>query len=79
MIKRISIALIVVLFTTTITAQEKSTETPSNWKKKGTISFLLNQSSFSNWIAGGDNTVAGNLGINYDFNYTKGSIKEGTH
>jgi hypothetical protein len=74
MIKRISIALIVVLFTTTITAQEKSTETPSNWKKKGTISFLLNQSSFSNWIAGGDNTVAGNLGINYDFNYTKGSL-----
>ena len=70
MFKKISIALIVVLFTTTINAQEKAPENTSKWKKKGNISFLLNQSSFSNWIAGGDNTVSGNLGINYDFNYT---------
>ena len=71
MIKKISIAWILTLCISTITAQEKPTETTSNWKKKGTISFLLNQSSFSNWIAGGDNTVSGNLGINYDFNYSK--------
>ena len=71
MIKKISIAWILTLCISTITAQEKPTETTSNWKKKGTISFLLNQSSFSNCIAGGDNTVSGNLGINYDFNYSK--------
>jgi hypothetical protein len=74
MMKRISIALIVVLFTTISTAQEKSTENESKWKKKGTISFLVNQSSFSNWISGGENTIAGNLGINYDFNYTKENL-----
>ena len=74
MFKKISIALIVVLFTTTINAQEKTTEETSKWKKKGNISFLLNQSSFSNWIAGGDNTVSGNLGINYDFNYTNENL-----
>jgi hypothetical protein len=67
--KKISLALFVALFALSINAQEKSTENPSHWKKKGNISFLLNQSSFSNWVSGGDNTVAGNLGINYDFNY----------
>ena len=74
MMKRIIIALVILFYTSTSIAQEKETKKPSNWKKKGTISFLLNQSSFSNWIAGGDNTVAGNLGINYDFNYTKGKL-----
>ena len=58
----------------TLSAQEEQNENPSNWKKKGAISFLLNQSSFSNWIAGGDNSVAGNLGLNYDFNYHKDGI-----
>ena len=74
MIKRISIALLLVILTSTVSAQEKPIENTSNWKKKGNISFLLNQSSFSNWIAGGDNTVAGNLGINYDFNYAKNDL-----
>ncbi|MFN0728603.1 DUF3078 domain-containing protein [Polaribacter gochangensis] len=54
-----------------IQAQEKTDSSTSNWKKSGNISFLVNQSSFSNWVAGGDNTISGNLGINYDFNYSK--------
>ncbi len=41
----------------------------SGWKKKGNIIFLFNQSSFNNWLAGGENNISGNLGINYDFNY----------
>jgi hypothetical protein len=68
------ITVFVLLFTLTIQAQEKKESTKSTWKKNGNISFLVNQSSFSNWIAGGDNTVSGNLGINYDFNYTKGNL-----
>lgn len=43
----------------------------SGWIKKGNISLLFNQSSFSNWIAGGENNLSGNLAINYDFNYKK--------
>lgn len=39
------------------------------WVKKGNISFLFNQSSFNNWVAGGENNISGNLGLNYDFNY----------
>lgn len=39
------------------------------WTVNGKASFLFNQTSFSNWSSGGDNTVAGNIGLNYDFNY----------
>lgn len=65
-------AFIVLLFVgfTTI-AQEQKQDSVSNWKKAGTFTFLFNQSSFSNWIAGGENAVSGTLGINYDFNYAK--------
>ena len=38
------------------------------WRKKGTITFLFNQSSFKNWVAGGEDNISGNLGLNYDFN-----------
>ena len=50
-------------------SQEKKDSIPKKWKVNGRFTFLFNQSSFSNWAAGGDNTVAGNIGINYDFNY----------
>jgi hypothetical protein len=47
-------------------------DTVSPWTKKGNASLLFNQSTFSNWVAGGENNVSGNLGLNYDFNYAKG-------
>nr|WP_315220258.1 DUF3078 domain-containing protein [uncultured Flavobacterium sp.] len=44
------------------------------WKTKGIVSLLLNQSSFNNWIAGGEDSFSGTLGINYDFNYKKDDL-----
>jgi hypothetical protein len=73
MIKKISFAILFIA-AIQIQAQDKTDASTSNWKKTGNISFLVNQSSFSNWIAGGENTISGNLGINYDFNYSKGDI-----
>ena len=32
---------------------------------------MINQSAFSNWQGGGENNFAGNLDINYDFDYVK--------
>jgi len=55
------------LTSTILFAQEKE----SNWKTTGKISFLMNQSSFSNWQPGGDNAFSGNVSLNYDFNYSK--------
>lgn len=70
--KKKLILLTVALSTTLLFSQEK--EKKQGWTKKGNISILFNQSAFSNWLAGGDNNVAGNLGLNYDFNYVKGNL-----
>ena len=50
-------------------SQEKKKDSVQKWKVHGRFTFLLNQSSFSNWLAGGQNNVTGNLTVNYDFNY----------
>ncbi|WP_338410277.1 DUF3078 domain-containing protein [uncultured Flavobacterium sp.] len=42
------------------------------WKKSGTFSFIGNQATFNNWLAGGQSSLSGNILVNYDFNYKKG-------
>lgn len=57
-------------------SQKKKKDTVSipKWKINGRFAFVLNQSSFSNWASGGENTVAGNINVNYDFNYKKDNV-----
>ena len=55
-------------------AVKRLQDTTFGWTKKGNITFLFNQSNFNNWVAGGENNISGNLGINYDFNYKKKDI-----
>lgn len=52
-------------------AAEKAIDTANlGWKRGGNITFLFNQSAFNNeWLGGGTSNMAGNLGINYDFNH----------
>ena len=45
----------------------------NGWVKKGTFTFLANQATFNNWLAGGQSNLSGNVGLNYDFNYKKDS------
>ncbi len=52
-----------------INAQEQEKDSVFKWIKKGLFTLLFNQASFSNWIAGGENSVSGTVSINYDFNY----------
>ena len=66
------IVLCFVLAGMSINAQEKKVDSTSNWTNKGVFTLLFNQASFSNWIAGGENSVAGTASINYDFNYKSG-------
>lgn len=47
-------------------------DTIGPWYTNGNASLLFNQSTFDNWVAGGENTISGTIGINYDFNYKKG-------
>ncbi|WP_345232427.1 DUF3078 domain-containing protein [Olivibacter ginsenosidimutans] len=51
--------------------QAQETSPDSTWKIHGENTFLINQSTFSNWAAGGVNALSANLVLNYDFNYKK--------
>lgn len=42
---------------------------PNGWYKKGMFTFLANQATFENWLAGGQSNISGSLGLNYDINY----------
>ncbi len=63
------------IITNTEQAVKKIADTTSNgWKRKGNLIFLFNQSNFNNWLAGGENNMSGNVGVNYDFNYKKNNL-----
>ncbi|OYQ31894.1 hypothetical protein CHU92_15485 [Flavobacterium cyanobacteriorum] len=57
--------------TTTAQTGAVQSDTIGPWTAKGNASLLFNQSTFDNWVAGGENNIAGNIGINYDINYKK--------
>ncbi len=65
--------LALVLCTSFAFAQE-TTEEKQGWTKGGNFSFLANQSTFNNWLAGGQSNMSGNIGANYDFNYKAGNV-----
>jgi hypothetical protein len=46
-------------------------DTTKTWIIHGHNTLLINQSSFNHWAAGGTNSVAANLVLDYDFNYKK--------
>ena len=43
----------------------------NGWKANGKITFLFNQANFNNWVAGGENSFSGNLGLDYKIDYKK--------
>jgi hypothetical protein len=47
-------------------------DTTKIWTIHGQNTFLINQSSFNHWAAGGTNAFAANIVLDYDFNYKKG-------
>lgn len=73
-IKHFFLCFFILLASFTFSQKKKKKTFQPKWKVLGRSSFIFNQSSFSNWTAGGENTVAGNLKINYDFNYKKKKI-----
>lgn len=69
--KHAVLTLILLLFFTILSAQKKTVDEKNGWDNHGKVTFLFNQSAFSNWTAGGDNTLAGNLNFNFTLNYKK--------
>ena len=51
-------------------AQQQDEEPTTGWTRGGNVALLFNQAAFNKeWTGGGTNNIAGNLTINYDFNY----------
>ncbi len=64
----ILILVLIGLLTNFLTAQEKKEETPQyGWKNAMTGGFNASQTSFSNWVAGGENSLAWQLFLNFNF------------
>ncbi len=71
--KYLLLAVVLTASFSSFSQDDDEEETPKEgWSKSGKITLLINQSAFLNWQAGGDNSFAGNLIINYDINYIKG-------
>lgn len=70
------ILLVFLLFCSSIIISQETKKADSipKWKIHGRFAFVFNQSSFSNWVSGGENTIAGNFNVNYDFNYKKNNL-----
>ncbi|WP_194851676.1 DUF3078 domain-containing protein [Nonlabens antarcticus] len=56
-----------------VTAQDDDSEKQKEgWTKEGAFQLLINQSAFNaEWTGGGTSSIAGNAGVNYNFNYLK--------
>ncbi len=65
--KKILFVLLISLGVQLSFAQEKKDDT--GWKRGGHLALLFSQNAFQNWTAGGENSIAGNLKINYDIDY----------
>lgn len=61
--------IILILVTLVVTVSFAQDSLDGTWTKKGTLSLIGNQSSFNNWVAGGDNAIGVNGIVNYDVNY----------
>lgn len=73
--KKITFSLVAFFALLSMHAQETATDTTKFWTKKGNISLLFNQSAYNKqWLGGGTSNIAGNFGLNYDFNYKKEDI-----
>ncbi|NCC74124.1 MAG: DUF3078 domain-containing protein [Sphingobacteriia bacterium] len=70
--KRIAL-MILLLFSLGVVAQEAE-ESKGPWKTSGITSLTLNQASFSNWSAGGENSVATMALFKFFADYTKNNF-----
>lgn len=73
--KKLLLYFVFIFSILSIKAQEIPQDTTKLWTKKGNFSLLFNQSAYNKqWLGGGTSNVAGNFGLNYDFNYKKGDV-----
>jgi hypothetical protein len=64
--------LLTILISATLHAQTDSIQTPEqDWKRGGDAKLLFNQSAFSEWASGGQNSISLSFHMDYDLSYKK--------
>jgi len=65
-------AVALFLFGSSFAQEENDSIPPNGWQKEGNVQLLFNQSAFNKeWTGGGTSSIAGNLTVDYQFNYRK--------
>ena len=73
--KKSLLSIVFILTVLVGSAQEIPKDTTKLWTKEGNLSLLFNQSAYNRqWLGGGTSNIAGNFGVNYDFNYKKDAV-----
>lgn len=73
--KKTLLTLVFIFALSVVNAQETPKDSTKAWTRKGNISLLFSQSSYNKeWLGGGTSNIAGNFGLNYDFNYKKDDV-----
>jgi hypothetical protein len=69
--KRGVLLIIFVLFAIEFQGQKQEIDSikTKGWQKSGLTSLIVNQTAFSNWISGGENSIAATLSVDYNINY----------
>lgn len=74
--RRLSFLLLALLMGVGAMAQEaEAPAKSSHWHSKGNIGLNFSQGTFTNWAAGGQNTLAWMGTLNYSLNYAKNNFK----
>jgi hypothetical protein len=69
--KKVLLFFVAVVFAASTFAQDADTLKP--WKIYGVTSLTINQASFSNWSAGGENSFSGTALLKFYADYAKGN------
>ena len=74
--KHLSFLLLALIMGVSAMAQEEEAPTKSShWSGKGNIGLNFAQGSYTNWAAGGQNTLSWMGTFNYSLNYAKNNFK----
>ena len=73
--KKVLLTALAFAFAIVSFAQEKQEEQPEGWTHKGNIGLNFGQSSYTNWAAGGQNSINWQGLFNYGIFYLKDNFK----
>jgi hypothetical protein len=71
--KKLILSMVAAMIFVAVTGQEDTISSP--WTRKGDISLMFSQTSFSNWAAGGENSITMSGFFNYYAGYEQGKSK----